>query len=164
MARKKKKRKGIFKKILKGIAVVGGTVLGAVTGISAIKGIVKGTGALAGIAKGIGNIKNKVVNVGQSARNLISGLTKEQRAILQKAKQDSRNLQGKITLAEKLMREGVPKAKAYLMAGVDAASEYLEEVTGPEPEKKPIMIGGMDVSKLLLPAAVVLGLFLLTRK
>lgn len=157
MARKRRRRKkrGIFKKILRGIGVVGGSILGAVTGISAIKGVVKGTGALAGIAKGLGGLKNRAVNIGQTARKLITGTTKAQRQEINAAKQEGRDFQSKLAFMDKLMKAGKSENAAAAIAGV-----ILDPVT--EPGDIPgVKTAGFDIGALLKNPIALIGAGLL---
>jgi len=136
----KKKRKGIFKKILKGALAIGGTVLGVATGVGAIRGIAKGTGALAGIGKGLGALKSRGAKVSDSAKKLITGMTKEQRAILNQVKDQNRVDTQKLEFMQKLIRQGKSEEEAASLAGVNLNTVFQEVgsfLTGAKPEPTP---------------------------
>jgi hypothetical protein len=164
------KPKTIAGKILKGAVIAGGSVLGLATGIGIIgkvsqaasvaKGVTSGTGILAKIATGAGAIKNKVDLLKESAANLITGVTQEQRDLIKDQKQESIAAQQKLTTVKKLMRNGATAADAR--ASVGLAAEELTEVNG-EVIQSAGMFDFLKNKNVQIGAAIIAGIVLLPK-
>ena len=164
------KPKTIAGKILKGAVIAGGSVLGLATGIGIIgkvsgtiqaaKGVTAGTGILANIQTGVGAIKNKVDILKESAKNLITGVTQEQRDMIKDQKQESIVAQQKLTTVKKLMRNGATAADARATVGL--AAEELTEVSG-EPIQSAGMFDFIKNKNVQIGAAIIAGLFILPK-
>lgn len=156
------KPKTIFGKILKGAAIAGGSVLGLATGLGIVGAgakVVKGTAALTK-AKGVFGLRARVNAVGESARNLISGTTKQQRQLINAQKEETRENQQKLNAVEKLVRAGATPEEARAAVGIP-------EVQLTEFEGEPIQKAGIsDIFKnksVIYIAAGLIGLFLLSK-
>ncbi len=174
------KPKTVAGKILKGAAIgIGGGALLA-TGVGAVVGAVGGTGLLAGaaagvgtavkIAKGAGAVTKTVMSkVSASAVKLVTGQTKEERAILKEAKQEARFAQGKANLIQKLIKTGLSEKAAMEKAGItETGSTYQQadkEVSSLLPEEaadKLIKPKGID-NKIVYAGLGLAALFLLPK-
>lgn len=164
------KPKTIAGKILKGAVIAGGSVLGLATGVGILGKVAKagtaaskvasGTGVLANIESGVSSIKNTVDRVKESAKNLITGVTQEQRDMIKEQKQESIIAQQKLTAVKKLIRQGATAAEARAKVGLGA-----EELT--EVNDQPIQEAGMfDFFKnknVQIAAAIGAGLLILPK-
>jgi hypothetical protein len=101
-------------KVVKPIAVVAGAVLG----IGALSGVVKGVGAAAGVAKSVSGIKTVASKVTQSAVNLITGTTKEERDQVKQVTSAAKAAQDKLDQVERLVNAGASRATAMAMVGI----------------------------------------------
>jgi hypothetical protein len=113
----------IFKKILKGIGKVikpVALIAGSVLGIGAVAGAVKGVGALGGIVKTALGIKKTVGKISQSAVNLVSGTTVQERAQVKEIKKEAKAEQDKLEQVDRLIKAGATRAKAEQMLGITA--------------------------------------------
>jgi hypothetical protein len=108
----------IFGKILKGAAIAGGSILGLGAVVGGVSGIVKGTGALAGIAKGVGAIKPIANKLSQSAVNLVTGTTKDERAQINAVKADTKAAADKLEQVQRLINAGSTPAAARAIVGI----------------------------------------------
>jgi hypothetical protein len=111
-------KKGIFKKILKGALVVGGSILGLGAGIGAVKGIVKGTGVLAGLKGGIGGLRNTADKLGEGAARVLTGTTKEERAQVLAVKKEARAASDKLQQVQRLINAGATPEEARATVGI----------------------------------------------
>jgi len=125
------KKKGIFGKILKVGLGIGAGVLGLGVGVKAIQGIKAGTGVLSKL-KGIGALKNSNningKNLKDNARGLLSGMTKEQRDLINAEREEARVLSSKLKTVQALINNG-------------ATPEEARSKVGLEPEELPILDG-----------------------
>jgi hypothetical protein len=123
-------KKGIFKKILKGALVVGGSILGLGAGIGAVKGIVQGTGVLAGLKGGVGGLKNTADKLKEGAARVLTGTTKEERAQVLSVKADAKAAADKLAQVNRLINAGSTPEAARAMVGISEA-----ELTAVDGEK-----------------------------
>ncbi len=117
-------KKTILGKILGGVAKVikpVAVVAGAVLGIGAISGVVKGIGAAAGVATELKGIAKVVSKVTQSAVNLVTGTTKEERTQVAEVKAEAKAAQDKLDQVERLVQAGATRLKAEAMVGITAS-------------------------------------------
>jgi hypothetical protein len=123
-------KKGIFKKILKGALVVGGSILGlgAVTGV--VKGISQGTGVLAGLKGGVGGLKNTADKLKEGAARVLTGTTKDERAQVLAVKAEAKAAQDKLDQVTRLVNAGATPEEARAMVGITS-----DELTTIEGEK-----------------------------
>ena len=104
--------------------------------MGAVAGAIGGAGILAGAAAGVGSVVKvagkvggaigkgtKVVTskVAASAAKLVTGQGKEERAIIAQVKDEAKEAQSKLNLAEKLQKLGKTKDEAYRLAGITSA-------------------------------------------
>lgn len=111
-------------KILKGLSKVVKPALaigGAVLGVGAISGVVKGVGAGTGIAQTLKGGKSLVSKVGQSAVNLVTGTTKEERDQVKEITKEAKAAQDKLDQVQRLIDAGATRARAESMVGITAA-------------------------------------------
>lgn len=127
------KPKTIAGKLLRGVVSVGAPVAAAVTGVGAVAGAISGVGAIAGVAgaasKVAGVVKSGVTavakaggTVGQSAVNLLTGTTQEQRKLIREQKQETKELEQKVKTVEKLINAGATVESAAAKVGVPLSS------------------------------------------
>lgn len=117
------KPKTIAGKLLKGAVIAGGSVLGVATGVNLIGkvggvALKSGTAALAKTGGVLSNVRTKVDRVAESAKNLVTGITKEQREQVLKVKQDLKTEAEKLKLVDKYVAQGVPIETARAKAGL----------------------------------------------
>lgn len=117
------KPKTIAGKLLKGAVIAGGSVLGLATGVNLVSKVGQvalkaGTGALAKTGGVLSNARLKIDRVKESAKNLLSGQTKEQREQVLKVKQDLKTEAEKLKLVEKYVAQGVDIVTARSKAGI----------------------------------------------
>jgi hypothetical protein len=113
----------ILGKILKGAAKVVkpiAAIAGAVLGIGAISGVVKGIGAAAGVATELKGIGKVVSTVSQSAVNLVTGTTADERAQVKEVTTAAKAEQDKLDQVQRLIDAGATRAQAEKMVGVTA--------------------------------------------
>lgn len=122
------KPKTVAGKILKGAVIAGGSVLGLATGIGGVGGVIKGVGALKGASQGIGGLTKVFDKVGESAVNLVTGTTKQTRAIIQEVKDNTKAELQKMALVDKLVKAGATIQEAKAKAGI--ANAELTEYQG----------------------------------
>lgn len=174
------KPKTIAGKILKGGVIAGGSVLGVVAGTgivgkglsaagSVIKNIKagktiknKGTTALSTAGETItSGIRKNVDKVKESAGNLISGITKEQRDMVRAQKEETREYLEKLKTVDKLVNAGASVAEARAKLGLEP--EELEIYDG-----QPVKTAGfgdiLQNKNVLYALAGVAALFLLSKK
>lgn len=172
------KPKTIAGKILKGATIAGGSVLGLAVGTSIVGkagGIVKtavnavknrktakGTTVLSNAGATVtSGIKATVDKVKESAVNLVSGLTAEQREILKQERQQTRAEEQKLKLIDKLIRAGATPAEARAKAGLDP--EELVSYDG-----APVQSAGfgdlLQNKNILIALGAIAALFMLTKK
>lgn len=174
------KPKTIAGKILKGVVVGGASVLGVVAGTgiigkaaTAVGSVVKniragksventGTTALSTAGQTITSAIRKTVDrVKESAGNLISGITKEQRDMVRAQKEETREYLEKLKTVDKLVNAGATPAEARAKVGLEP-----EELTTYDGE--PIKTAGFgDVlqnKNVLYAIAGVAALLLLSKK
>lgn len=130
------KPKTIAGKLLKGAVIGGGSILGLAVGTSVIgkvggvvkaavnavknKSTAKGTTVLSTVGKTVtSGIKGTIDKVKESAVNLVSGLTSEQREILKQERQQTRAEEQKLKLIDKLINAGATPAEARAKAGLE---------------------------------------------
>lgn len=172
------KPKTIAGKILKGATIAGGSVLGLAVGTSIVGkagGIVKaavnavknrktakGTTVLSNAGATVtSGIKATVDKVKESAVNLVSGLTAEQREILKQERQQTRAEEQKLKLIDKLIRAGATPAEARAKAGLEP--EELVTYDG-----APVQSAGfgdlLQNKNILIALGAIAALFMLTKK
>jgi hypothetical protein len=175
------KPKTIAGKILKGVVVGGASVLGVVAGTGIIgkaAGVVgnvvknitgkgqtvqnKGTTALSTAGQNITSAIRKTVDkVKESAGNLLSGITKEQRDMIKAQKEETREYLEKLKTVDKLVNAGATPAEARAKVGIEP-----QELT--EYDGEPIRTAGVgDIlqnKNVLYALAGVAALFLLSKK
>jgi len=172
------KPKTIFGKILKGAVTAGGSVLAlasaipvvgtvakvAVKAVDVVKNVIGGKGTtgmstagstvLSGIAPVIDKVK-------ESVGNLLSGLTAEQRAIVNAQKEQTKTEEQKLLLMEKLINAGATPEAARAAAGLPAE-------TVPTYDGKPVQAAGLGSllqnKTVLIGLAALAGLALISRK
>lgn len=154
------KPKTIAGKILKGAVVAGGSVLGLATGIGAISGIAKGVGAVKGASTGIGGLVKTVDKIGQSAVNLVTGTTKEERQIISEVKAEAKDAQHQLDMVDKLVRAGATVEAARAKLGI--TSTELKEFDG-EPVKSSSMFDFLQNKNVLLIGGAILALIVLPK-
>jgi hypothetical protein len=154
------KPKTIAGKIIKGAAIAGGSILGLAGGLGAVKGIIKGTGALSGINSGIGGIRTVTDRLKESAGNLLTGTTKEQRQLINAQKAKTKAYQQQLETVEKLVNAGATPGEARAMAGL--APEELKEFDG-EPIQQAGMFDFLQNKTVIYIAGALLGLFILSK-
>jgi len=130
-------KKGIFKKILKGALVVGGSILGLGAGIGAVKGIAQGTGVLAGLKGGVGGIRNTADKLKEGAIRVVTGTTKEERAQVLAVKSEAKAAQDKLDQVTRLVNAGATPEEARAMVGI--ASDELTTIEGEKLNKASVM-------------------------
>lgn len=174
------KPKTIVGKILKGATVAGGSVLGLVAGTGIVG---KVAGAASGVIKNItsgkpkeekgttvlskagttitSGIRKVVDKVKDSAVNLVSGITKEQREMVKSQKEETRKYQEQLKAVEKLVNAGATPAEARARVGISP-----EELT--DYEGKPIKTSGigevLQNKNVLYALAGFAALFMLSKK
>jgi len=114
-------KKTILGKILGGVAKVikpVAVVAGAVLGIGAISGVIKGAGAIGGTIKAATGIKAVVSKVAQSAVNLVTGTTKDEREQVKGIKEEAKDAQDKLDQVQRLINAGATRARAEQMVGI----------------------------------------------
>ena len=174
------KPKTIAGKILKGAVVGGGSVLGLVSGTAivgkvggVIGGVVKniragksipnsGTTALSTAGQTVTSGIRKVVdNVKESAGNLISGITKEQRDLVRAQKEETREYLDKLKTVDKLVNAGATPAEARSKVGLQP--EELETYDG-EPVKTAGIGDLLQNKNILYVLAALAAVFMLSKK
>jgi len=152
------KKKGIFGKIVKGALMAGGSILGIGIAARVAKGAVKGTGLLARLGGG-GAIKRKRNALKENARGLLTGLTKEERVLINQQKDEARDDAGKLNAMEKLISAGATPAEARAKLGL--APEEVPAIEGEVIQEAPALIPATGTNKVLIYAGVgLLALFL----
>lgn len=178
------KPKTVAGKILKG-TTIGVLGVGAVaTGVGAVAGAVGGAGLLAGAASGVGTLvkgvgkvagggKTVLSKVSASAVKLVTGESKEERAILKEVKDQAKQAKEQNEFIQKLVKAGLSEKEAYAKLGLtypvsgDEKTESgigflagLREQFNAETETVPgsVKMGG---NSILWIAAAGLGLLLL---
>ena len=156
-------KKGVFKKIVTGALKVGGAVLGFATGVGvlgAVGGAVKGTGALIGAKTSIAKLGGAVNKVKEGAANLVTGKTAEQRKLILQAKQESRDLVGKLETVDRLVGLGKSVEAARAAVGLDPV-----ELTNYEGEtvNKSSMFDFLQNKTVMYIGAALVGMFLLSK-
>lgn len=162
------KPKTVAGKLLKGAVIAGGSILGLAAGSNLVSSIAgnavkaastaKGTGALAKVGGVLSNFNLKVDKVKEGAANLLTGFTKEQRQIINKAKDEAKTEAQKLEVVEKLVSLGVDPAEARSQAGLSPAQ--LLTYDG-EPVKATML--GMDNKTLLYLGGALAALFILPK-
>lgn len=158
-------KKGIFKKILKGVGIGLVSVAGGLLGFSAIKGVAKGTGALIGLKNGLNSIKGAGDKVAQSGLKLLTGKTKEERQLVNAQKDETKADLHKLQLVQDLIRAGATPEEARAKVGLDPEElPTLTNETGAE--KIPVTLTGslMNPKNLMLAGGALLVLILLFKK
>lgn len=141
-------KKTILGKILGGAAKVVLPVVGAVTGIGAISGIIKGTGAIAGIVTAGKAVIKTVDTVATGAANLVSGITAEQRKMIQEEKAETKVDTQNLTTIERLIKAGASVEEAASKVGVPlSALKGLFGVPSDEQVKTEIQEGSPQLEK-----------------
>lgn len=163
------KPKTVAGKLLKGAVIAGGSILGIAAGTGLVTKIAggaasvaasaKGTGALAKVGGVLSNINTKIDKVKESAGNLLTGLTKEQRQIINKAKESARTEAQKLEVVEKLVSFGMSPAEARSQAGLEP--EQLVEYDGEKVQSAGLF--GMSNKTLMYVAAGLAALFILPK-
>jgi hypothetical protein len=153
-------KKGIFKKIIKGALIVGGSILGLGAGVGAIKGVVKGTGALAGIGKGVGGIRNTADKLKEGAVRVITGTTKVEREQIQAVKAEAKKAQDQLDQIQRLVNAGATPEEARATVGMAET-----ELTSFEGEKlnKAGMFDFLQNKSVMYIAGALLLLFLVPK-
>lgn len=172
------KPKTIAGKILKGATIAGGSVLGLAVGTSVVGkvgGVVKtavnavknrktakGTTVLSNAGATVtSGIKATVDKVKESAVNLVSGLTADQREILKQERQQTRAEEQKLKLVDKLINAGATPAEARAKAGLEP--EELVTYDG-----APVQSAGfgdlLQNKNILIALGAIAALFMLTKK
>lgn len=156
------KPKTIFGKIIKGAAVGVGSVLSLATGVGAIKGIASGAGIASGIIGAVKSVPKTVDKVAQSAINLVTGTTKDEREIIKQERQETREANRKLNVVEKLVKAGATVSEARAKLGI--TSEELENYDG-----APVKSAGLSEllttykTPLMIAAGVFGAIFLLPK-
>lgn len=174
------KPKTIAGKILKGATIAGGSVLGLVAGTGIIGkaagaagGVIKniqagktienkGTTALSTVGQTVTSGIRKVVDkVKESAVNLVSGITPEQRKMVKAQKEETRQYMDQLKTVDKLIRAGATPAEARARVGLDP-----EELT--EYDGEPVRTAGfgdiLQNKNILYALAGIAALVLLSKK
>ena len=172
------KPKTIAGKLLKGAVIGGGSILGLAVGSSVIGkggGVVKaavnavknkstaaGTTVMSQVGKTVtSGIKATVDKVKESAVNLVSGLTAEQREIIKEERQKTREEEQRLKAVEKLINAGATPAEARSRLGLEP--EQLVSYDG-----KPVTTAGvgdlLQNKNILLALGAIAALFMLTKK
>jgi len=114
-------KKTILGKILKGAAKVALPVGGAVLGIGAVSGIVKGIGAGAGVGQSLKGIQKVGSKITQSAVNLVTGTTKNERDQVKVIKSEAKDAQDTLDQLQRLINAGASRSRAMQILGITAA-------------------------------------------
>lgn len=147
----------IVGKILKGAAIAGGSILG----LGAVVGVAKGVGVATGAVGALSATKNVLDKVGQSAVNLVTGTTKEERSQVAEVKAEAKAASDKLEQVDRLVKAGATLEKARAIVGVsntELTTYDGEKVTSAGigeifiKYKQPLMIvGGLLAVFFLLP-------------
>lgn len=162
--------KTVFGKIIKGAVVAGGSVLGLAAGVGLVGkiagGVAKvatassGTGILAKIGGVAGGIRNTTDRLKESAANLITGFTQEQRELINKAKEDARTELQKLEVVDKLTATGMDVSTARAQAGL--SPEQLVEYKG-EPVQSAGIASFLQSKTALYAIGALAALFILPK-
>jgi type IV secretory pathway TrbL component len=152
-------KKGIFKKILKGAAIVGGSIIGVSAIGGAVRGIKAGTGVLAGLKGGVGGLRNTADKLKEGAARVVTGTTKEERAQVLAVKNEARAAADKLQQVNRLIRAGSTPEEARAMVGISETE--LTEVDGEKINSA--SIGSMFSNPVVKWGAVAVGLFFLAK-
>jgi uncharacterized protein YoxC len=121
------KPKTIAGKILKGLAIgVGVAAAGALVvgtagaAIPAIGGVITASKGVVGTV--LKSTMNTVDAVGTKAADLVSGITKEQRDLVQEQRDETKEYEQKLTTIEKLVKAGATVQSAASQVGVSLSS------------------------------------------
>jgi len=104
-------------KVVKPLAIIAGSALG----LGALSGVVKGIGAVAGISKEVKGIDSVISKVSQSAVNLVTGTTADERDQVKEVTAEAKAAQDKLDQVQRLIDAGATRAKAEQMVGITAA-------------------------------------------
>jgi len=115
--------KGTYGKIVRTVATVGASVIGA----GAVAGIISGSGAAAGVSATTKTVGGALSKVGQGVVKLVTGMTKTEREQVGVIKSEGKAAQDKLDQIERLVNAGATLARAREMVGVTA-----EELGSPD--------------------------------
>ncbi len=112
------------------------------------------------INSGIGGIRTVTDRLKESAGNLLTGTTKEQRQLINAQKAKTKAYQQQLETVEKLVNAGATPGEARAMAGL--APEELKEFDG-EPIQQAGMFDFLQNKTVIYIAGALLGLFILSK-